>query len=197
MKILVISGTPGTGKTSVAKRISELISVEVISLNELVISKNFTLKYDEKRETQVIDIEKILPYIIEQINRLKTENIEYLIIEGHFADIIPDEIIDYAFILRCDPDELSKRLNERGYKKAKIRENLQSEILANSANFMVQKQIKSPIYEIDTSKHDLNTVAEIIIDIIMEKSIFDEYSIGQIDWLEILSETDRLKEFFD
>ncbi len=197
MKIIVISGTPGTGKTSVSKKISEIIETSLISLNELAISEKFTLKYDEKRKTHVIDIDKIIPYIIEQINNLKKENVEYLIIEGHFADIIPDDLINFAIILRCEPDELYNRLKNRGYQIEKIRENIQAEILGNSINYMIQKQIKSPIYEIDTSKQNINSIARIILDIIMNKKDVKEYRIGKIDWLEKLSQNNRLKEFFD
>ncbi|GAG77928.1 unnamed protein product, partial [marine sediment metagenome] len=35
MKNIIISGTPGCGKTSVAKELSNLISGRIISLNEL------------------------------------------------------------------------------------------------------------------------------------------------------------------
>lgn len=197
MKIVVISGTPGTGKTAVSKRISEIINVEVISLNELAILKNFTLNYDEKRETYIIDIEKLTPYIVNQINKYKEDNVNFLLIEGHFSDIVPDHLIDFAIILRCNPDILYKRLLNRGYKSQKIIENIQAEILGNCVNYMIQKKIKTHILEIDTSNLSIDDLAQIIIDIINNGKRLDNYTIGKIDWLEKLSQNNRLKEFFD
>ena len=51
---------------------------------------------------------------------IEKKNQKYLIIEGHFSDIIPDNIIDFAFVLRCDPEFLYNRLKERDYNKKKI-----------------------------------------------------------------------------
>ena len=48
MKILVISGTPGTGKTTVSNNIANYLKLKVISLNELAISENLIIDYDTK-----------------------------------------------------------------------------------------------------------------------------------------------------
>ncbi len=197
MKIIVISGTPGTGKTMVSEKISEKIDAKVISLNEIAILKKFTLDYDTERETYIVDFERLCPYILSQIEELKKTNKDVLIIEGHFSDIIPDELIDYALILRCNPDILYKRLEIRGYKHKKIIENIQAEILGNCVNYMIQKKIKTPILEIDTSNLNINTLAQIIIELISDGKKLEDYTIGKIDWLEELSQKNKLKEFFD
>ncbi|MFX0058769.1 MAG: adenylate kinase family protein, partial [Candidatus Heimdallarchaeota archaeon] len=140
MKVIVLSGTPGTGKTKISKEIAKLINAKVITLNELAISENFVIKYDKQRDTSIIDEEKIISYLEKRIRSLNNEGLEFLIIESHFSDIVPDKYIDYAFILRCDPDILRERLKKRGYKKEKIVENIQSEILGNCVNYFMKKQ---------------------------------------------------------
>lgn len=197
MKILLISGTPGTGKTTVAKKINELIEAKIVSLNELAISEKLTLKYDKERETHVVDFDKLIPYIKDLIEQYKKENSEILIIESHFSDIVPDNYIDYAFVLRCSPDKLYNRLEKRGYNKEKIKENVQTEILGNCANFLIQKQLKVPIYEIDTSILTIESIAKIILDLIANNIKEENYIIGKIDWLEILAKDDRINQFFD
>ena len=67
MKIIAISGTPGSGKTSVSKKLSEIANAKFISLNELAVSEQLTLKYDKKRNTHVVDFKKLIPHIINQI----------------------------------------------------------------------------------------------------------------------------------
>ena len=197
MKNIIISGTPGCGKTSVAKEISNLINVKIISLNELAISDNFSFEYDKERKTFIVDFEIFLPYVLNRIEQIKQDSSPYLIIESHFSDIIPEEFIDYAFILRCDPDELFRRLEKKNYNIKKIIENTQAEILGNCVNFFIQKQIKTPMFEIDTTNINIETVAKTIIEIVVENKDGENYQIGKIDWLEKLFEEDRIKEFFN
>ena len=196
MKIVIISGTPGTGKTSVSRKISEMVDANLISLNELAISENFTLEYDKERDTNIVDFDKLIPYVTKHIDVLKKQKQKDLIIEGHFSDIIPNKFIDYSFVLRCDPEYLYNRLKERDYNKKKIIENIQAEILGNCANYLIQKQLKSPIYEIDTTHLTIDSVATIIMDIIVNNKNGEKFVIGKIDWLEKLASENRLSEFF-
>lgn len=197
MKIIIISGTPGCGKTSVAIEISKLIESKIISLNELAISDNFSLEYDQKRNTYIVDFEVFRPYILKKIKKLEKINPPFLILESHFSDIIPNNYLDFVFILRCDPDELYNRLKNRKYSKEKIIENIQAEILGNCVNYFIQKNIQVPFFEIDTTRISINTAANIIVDIVLGKKDGNEYQVGKIDWLEKLYQENRLKSFFD
>ncbi|MHA2282934.1 MAG: adenylate kinase family protein [Promethearchaeota archaeon] len=197
MKIIIISGTPGCGKTSVANELSKLIDVKVISLNELAVSDDFSFEYDKERKTYIVDFKIFLPYILKKIKLIKRNDPKFLIIESHFSDIIPNRFIDYVFILRCDPDELAKRLKKKDYDVKKITENVQSEILGNCVNHFIQKKTKHKlIYEIDTTNLNIESVAKIINDILFAKIDVDNYYLGKVDWLEKLFQEDRLVEFF-
>jgi len=197
MKNIIISGTPGCGKTSVARKLSCLIDAEIISLNELAISDNFSFEFDKERDTYIVDLQIFLPFVLDKIKEIKNQNYKYLIIESHFSDIISNEYIDFAFILRCDPDELIRRLKEKNYNRKKIMENVQAEILGNCVNYFLQKKINSTLFEIDTTKLSIESVTKIIIGIIAEKKDVDNYYVGKVDWLEKLFQEDRLQEFFD
>lgn len=197
MKNIIISGTPGCGKTSVARKISSLIDAEIISLNELAISDKFSFEFDKERDTYIVDFEIFLPFILDKIKEIKNQNYKYLIIESHFSDIIPNDYIDFVFILRCDPDKLIKRLKEKNYNIKKIMENVQAEILGNSVNYFLQKKLTSTLFEIDTTKLSIESVAKIIINIIIDKKDVDNYYVGKINWLEKLFQEDRLQEFFN
>lgn len=197
MQILIISGTPGTGKTTISNKISRFIDAKVISLNELAISENLIEKYDTKRETSVINDKKLINFIIETIEYNKKENPEFLIFESHFSDIVPEQYIDFVIILRCDPDELHNRLKRRGYKKEKVRENVQSEILGNCVNYFMNKPLNTPILEIDTSKMSIESITKTIVKILTKKIDLKKFYVGKIDWLEKLFQEDRLQLFFD
>jgi len=196
MEIIIITGTPGCGKTTITQEISQLEKSEYISLNELIVSKRFYEKYDKKRDTYIADFDKMIPYIIKVIEQAKKKKLKYFFIEGHFADIIPKKFIDLVIILRCHPDVLRKRLEKRDYKESKIRENLQAEILGNSTNYILEKDLKCPIYEINTSNKSIDLIIKIISDIINNEEP-NLKSIGNIDWLCELYKKNRLNEFFD
>jgi len=77
MQILIVSGTPGTGKTTISNNLSHFINAKVISLNELAISENLIEKFDAKRETSVIDSEKLISFLIELIQDYEKKNLEF------------------------------------------------------------------------------------------------------------------------
>ncbi len=197
MKILIVSGTPGTGKTTVSKNLLNYFEAKVISLNELAISENLIEKYDTKRETSVIDNKKIIDFLIELIKEYEKEDPEFLIIESHFSDIVPEKYIDFVIVLRCDPDELYSRLKRRDYKIEKIRENVQSEILGNCVNYFINKPMNTPILEIDTTSTGIESITNTMIDILSQKIDLKDFYVGKVDWLEKLSQENRLEAFFD
>lgn len=196
MKYIIISGTPGTGKTTVANYLCKFIRAEVISLNKLIIERNFVLEYDQDRDTSIIDEEKLINNLDNVIKEYSNQTSDFLIVEGHITDILPEHFMDFVIILRCHPDELYSRLKNRGYNKKKVIENIQSEILGSCANYFVEKNLRMPLYEIDTTKFDLNTISKKVIEIVNEKESANDYRLGKIDWLEVLSCQDRLNDFF-
>jgi adenylate kinase len=127
----------------------------------------------------------------------KNDYVSYLLIESHFSDILPNRLIHYAIVLRCDPDELFKRLEKRGYKKEKIIENVQSEILGSCGNYFLNKRLKKPVLEVNTTGKSVENIAKIVVDLITERIDFNYYKIGKIDWLEKLNFENRLKEYFN
>jgi len=197
MKVVIFSGTPGTGKTVITRKVSEKIGAKAISLSEFAVKNNLILSFDSKRDTYVIDEDKIVPEIINLIEKSRNQGISTLIIEGHLTDIIPEKYIDLVIVFRCDPDILYKRLKLRGYSGEKARENVQSEILGNCANFFVEKEMKKPLLEIDTSADEIDYLVNVIADIISLKKNITKYALGKIDWLEKLSAENRLDNYFD
>jgi adenylate kinase len=198
MKIYIITGTPGCGKTTIAKRLSKKIKAKYISLNNLASSEEFIEGFDEERDTYITNTEKLTAHLHQVIKHtIEKKKIKTLIIEGHFADIVPNEYIDIVVILRCHPDILKQRLAERNYNQKKVRENIQAEILGNASNYIMKKNLKCPVYEIDTTKKTIPQMIETIQEILAGQEIKDEYKFGSIDWLEQLSEEGRLNEFFN
>jgi len=60
----------------------------------------------------------------------------------------------------------------------------------------LNKQLNKPIFEIDTTSNSIDVITKTIIEILTGKVDANEYIIGKIDWLEKISQEDRLQVFF-
>lgn len=148
--ILAISGTPGTGKTAVAKQLSKKLGWETIELNKLAKEKDLFSGYDEKRKCDIVDVDRV----DEEIKKIKND----VIIESHFAhDIRSDAIV----ILRTNPAELRKRLEKKDWKKEKIEENILAEIMEVCLSEAMETDRK--VVQINTTKYTPEKAANEII----------------------------------
>ena len=59
LKIVIISGTPAVGKTTVATLLKDLIGGIVISLTNFVLENDLFDTWDDERETRIIDEDKV------------------------------------------------------------------------------------------------------------------------------------------
>jgi len=190
-KVVVISGTPGTGKTTVASILAKKIKGIHIDLSDLVLKEKLYKEVDEKRETVIADLDKLLPKLREIIRSANSP----IIIEGHYAEIVPSKFVNVAIILRTHPKELEKRLKKKNFKESKIRENIQAEILGVCSYNALNAYEKEKIYEIDTTSKTPNETVNIILEILEGKG--ENYKIGKIDWLAVLEKEGTLSYFFE
>lgn len=121
--IIIVSGTPGTGKTTFAKKLAKEKNYKYLDVKELIEKNNLSDGFDKERDTMIIDIEKLNKFLIEIIKKEKD-----LVIDSHMSHYLPKEYVDLCYITKCPLPELKKRLEKRGYSKEKVRENLDAEI---------------------------------------------------------------------
>ncbi len=171
--IISISGTPGTGKTKVAKILARKLKANLITVPYLIRKKHLRYGYDRKRKTKIIN-EKDFERAVKK-DLTKGANI----VESHLAHLVK---AGFVFILRTNPLVLEKRLKKRKWQKEKIRENIEAEMLDEITIEALKKNKK--VYEIDTSKiSDAKTVG-IIIKILNNYHYGKRYLPGKIRWLE-------------
>lgn len=179
--IIGITGTPGTGKTSVSALIGG-----VLDLNELVKCEGLHLGIDEERDSLIADMDAVY----DRVCGIGDNQDGNLVIEGHLSH----HVCDSAIVLRLVPDELERRLMARGYSGAKIYENALSEaidvILVEAVDWC------DNVYEIDTTGRTVEDVADEVLTILdaIDRGIkIDGYTPGSVDWLE--SEASCLSHF--
>lgn len=160
MKI-AITGTPGTGKTSIS---SLFDGYRVIHLTEFVKEKGLGEENDEFE----VDIGKT----VEQLKK-EVYDEEDVVIEGHLSHHYP---VDYCLVLRCEPSELKKRLKDRDYSDSKVQENVESEaldVILSEANVKQEE-----IIEVDTTD---KTVEETFKEV-KKRVEKGDTGFGDVDW---------------
>ena len=178
---IAISGTPGTGKSAVArvlvKRLGRL-SYKLYEIYDFARERKLIRGYDKVRKSYVVDIKGLR----RESARLKgKENVIFVGHMSHFCDA------DFVFVLRTRPDVLRIRLKRKGWSKAKIAENIEAEILDVCLQEAVAEHGLRGVFEIDTTKKKEKQVAQIILNIL--KGIKEErqrYKPGKIDWTSYL-----------
>lgn len=171
-KIIAISGTPGTGKTVLAKLLARRLGANLITLDGLL-RKGLRYGYDRKRKTKVID-EKAFE------RAAKKELLDGInIVESHIAHLMKADIV---FIVRTNPLVLEQRLKRRRWHASKIRENITAEILDEITTEALEKNRN--VFELDTSEKGAVKSAHIAERIFNNFSYGKKYRAGKIDWMK-------------
>ncbi|PNX47901.1 MAG: hypothetical protein BV457_04820 [Thermoplasmata archaeon M9B1D] len=175
--IIAITGTPGTGKTSVAKKLVREGYI-VLDLNRIACENDFLLGRDEKRKSNIVDIDKLNLFI-----KKNYSNFDIVFVEGHLSHLL--RCVDKLIVLRLEPSQLEKYLKKKRWNEKKIKENLESEILDIVLCESVEIHSKDNIAELNVTNKSVDEIVSIIIDLVTDgfKNL-QKYKIGNIDWSE-------------
>jgi len=151
MKTIIVTGVPGTGKTTFAKKLGKYLDYPVLDVKKFIDIKKIYSDYDRSKKCKIIDIKELNKELINEIKNVK-KNIKPfgIIIDSHLSHYLPNRYVDLCVVTKCDLKILKKRLEKRGYGKSKVRENLDCEIF--DICFNAAKENKHNIFVIDTTK---------------------------------------------
>ncbi|MGC8496086.1 MAG: adenylate kinase family protein [Candidatus Micrarchaeia archaeon] len=122
-KVIGITGTPGVGKSTFAKRLARETNSKIVEIND-VVEKYKLFNGIDKEGSKIANMRKLSA----KLNSIVAKSKENCIVVGH---LLPDLKlhIDICITLRYDPLKLAKRLEARNYPMAKIGENLVAECM--------------------------------------------------------------------
>ena len=166
---IALTGTPGTGKTSLSNK----FDYNLVSINDYYAEIS---NGKDEEDNWLIDLEKLNEIIV-------TKNHSNTIFEGHVAHFLKN--IDKIIVLRCHPNELKKRLSFRNYSDEKIRENMEAEALNIICEEAIDLYDEKNVFEIDTSTITIGKSVEKIGDIIngnIKSNKRIDYSETIMDW---------------
>jgi len=188
-RVILVTGTPGVGKTSISRLLASKLDAVYISLAELVKQERLISGVDKARETLIADTDKVSKRVKEIIKNSECD----VIVDGHYAvDVVPTKAVHMVFVLRRDPSELKSVMENRGFKERKLWENLAAEILDVCLWDAVSACGSEKVCEIDVSGKRIEEVVEDVLSVLEERK---KCRVGIVDWLGKLEGEGRLHEF--
>ena len=179
---LVVTGNPGVGKHTIAKKLATELNYKILDINKIAIESKLFEKQDDVLDVDVIKLKKIL----------KNKTTKKTIVVGHLAPyVLSKNQVKKAVILRKNPYKLLSIYKKRKYSTKKIFENLGSEILGVIAYDSTKKFGKTKTHQIDSSSESATKIVNSIKNILKNK--FKE---EKIDWLTLVKEKNDLQKFF-
>ncbi|ORX95019.1 P-loop containing nucleoside triphosphate hydrolase protein [Basidiobolus meristosporus CBS 931.73] len=120
---ILITGTPGTGKTTTSELAALATGLEHICVGQLVKEKNLHDGRDETYDSYILNDDKLCDELEDRMGQ------GGCIIDFHSCDVFPERWFDLVVVLRTDNSVLYDRLVKRGYNETKITENIECEIM--------------------------------------------------------------------
>jgi adenylate kinase len=124
MKVLIVTGTPGSGKSMLAKKLAKKHNYAYVDVNSLIISHTLHEKYDKTLKTKIVDTKKLSKFLMKHVALLKVKG---AVIDSHLSHYLPSSFVDACYVTTCSLPKLKQRLKKRGYPIGKIRDNLEAE----------------------------------------------------------------------
>lgn len=151
--ILGITGTPATGKKTVAPIVAARLGAKCLSINELAKSYGLVGAGSE------VDVEKLR-------SKLQRDIDLNAVVHGHLLPHVFDSrAVCRAVVLRCEPGVLKDRLLRRGYEQAKVVENVEAELIGVVSSDSYDAFGEAKVWELDTTHTTPEEVAAAVVKI--------------------------------
>jgi adenylate kinase len=164
---IALTGTPGVGKKTVAPFIAKRLGMKALALNSLARGRK------RKDGEVVVDPNKLR-------SDLMKLDLTDTVVFGHLVpDVLRKRDVDFVAVLRCEPEELKKRLIARGYPSPKVIENVEAELIGVVLDSCIRSFGEDAVHEYDTTKASPRTVAQKIA---AERAAEVPHVGGWVDW---------------
>ncbi|OVA06984.1 hypothetical protein BVC80_1731g64 [Macleaya cordata] len=119
---ILVTGTPGTGKTTTSSLLSDATELRHINVGELVKQKNLHDGWDDELDCHIINED----LVCDELEDIMEEGGN--IVDYHGCDFFPERWFDQVVVLQTDNSVLYDRLSNRGYMGSKLTNNIECEI---------------------------------------------------------------------
>ena len=143
---ILVTGTPGVGKTSLSRKISERLNLTYVDVGRIVKDENCYTGVDSDFDALELDEDKL--------------QVGGCIVDFHTPEIFPERWFDLVLVLTSTTEVLYDRLTARGYLENKINENMECEIM-QVVLLAAQESYDENIVVILTSNNDVDMTSNL------------------------------------
>jgi len=141
--IIAVSGSVGTGKTTLSKKLAKKLGYKYVDVSAIIRKHRLSEGYDKVKKCEIVDVKKLNKVIMKEIK-------DKAVIDSHLSHYLPKKYVDLVIITKCNLKALEKRLQKKKYDKKKIKENLEVEIFDVCLN--EAKDAGHKVLVVDTTK---------------------------------------------
>ncbi len=156
--LIVVLGAPASGKSTLCRRLAEVMGCPHINVGDLAKERGYTLGKDEERDTLILDEDSIRREISKILEREGC-----LVVETISPYAIPPSDVILVVVVRCKPSILLERLRSRGYNHLKIRENVEYEAIDGPLQDALEIAGWDRIIQVDGCGGDLDREIEHVL----------------------------------
>ncbi len=176
-KAIVISGVPGSGKTSTALLLSTVLGALYVNLSALSAVSCLLESYDRSRDTYIIREEPL----VNLLDNIILNSRAPVIIDSHYGELVPSHHVAVVIVLRIHPEELLRRLlkSREWWTLKKVAENVAAELMGSCTNNAITAYGRGKVCEVDVTGLTATEVTRKVMNII--KGVAP--CVTNIDWL--------------
>lgn len=185
---VIVTGTPGTGKTTFSRRLAKQTGAKYVSLTQLVSRNKLYTGLDRMRNSKIVDLVSTRA----RLSSLISETKGLVIVDTHIpGGIVQRRSVRLIFVLRCHPRLLENRLKRKHWNRSKVSENVLAEILDACLISSVEYYGWDRVVQLNTSRASVSkcvAVAKRILRQPVKKS-------GKVDWITTLDKNHMLDRY--
>ena len=167
--IFGITGTPGTGKKTVAPAVAKELKAGCTGLNEIALKHG--LRSSPAGEVMV-DPREMRRWVARDVRAPA-------VVHGHLLPYaVPPRAVQRVVVLRCEPRVLKARLMARGYPRTKVTENVEAELIGVVSADAYDAFGAGKTSEVDTSSTTPAEAAAAVASALLGRV----HPRGRIDW---------------
>lgn len=185
-RAIIITGTPGTGKTTLSARLAEALSFNHIDVSIFVEREGLYRSIDRARGSKIVKLNRLRSRLKELLKEVERG----VVFSSHIPDVLPKRLVKYVIVLRMDPKALFKRLVSMGWSEAKVKENVASEVLGSCVAQALNYYGERRVYELDVTSKSLEDLIKEAFKIVTGRI----EAKTSIDWLAKVDEDEELAE---